>query len=131
MIGVRIGVVLLFVIAGVSKAVQDTLAHHYSTSVFKDATKFNYLFWNPKKSWMNKYKISDGELDLQKERFLGSTTFFVALTDAWHLFQLLHINSLIIGAAVAGNLMEWWVLILLVVVYRNIFELFYRWILRI
>jgi fatty-acid desaturase len=125
------GITLLFIVAGGSKAIQDTLAHHYSSSVFNDPY-FNELFWNPKKSWMNKYPIENGILNTRKEKFLGSTTVFVAFTDAWHLFQLLHINSLIAGTLLTGMYCtEWWVIIPFVVLYRTIFEVNYRWTLRI
>ena len=48
--------------------------------------KGNPLFWHKNKSWQNKWKNGDKK---QGERFWLSSTFFVAQTDAWHLFGVL------------------------------------------
>lgn len=81
--------ILLF-LAGISKAVQDTLVHHYSISVFPQNQQETTLgagpnFWNPELSWKNKYTNWDG--GIRTPRFPLSTTALVFLTDAWHLFQ--------------------------------------------
>lgn len=83
--------ILLF-LAGISDAVQDTLVHHYSTSIFPQNQQETTLgagpnFWNPELSWKNKYKDWDG--GIRTPRFPLATTALVFLTDAWHLFQFL------------------------------------------
>jgi hypothetical protein len=75
--------ILFFILAGISEGVMDTLQFHYHNSVFSKLD--NQLFWNPQNSWMNKYK--DGNPSMG-EKFWGSKTLFVGLTDAWHLFKL-------------------------------------------
>ena len=72
------------ILSAVCKAVKDTLQFHFYDSIFD---KCNHQFWNPDVSWKNKYK--DGEIGVPK--FCGSTTLFVWLTDAWHLFDMLGI----------------------------------------
>ncbi len=73
--------ILLLVLAGICVAVQDTLQHHYHSSIFR---RLNKQFWNPDLSWKNKYKNGDPILG---SRFPFSTTFLVFLTDGWHLFK--------------------------------------------
>ena len=97
--------VLLCIIAGVAKAVQDTVAHHFEGSIFNDRDKFNAKFWDARKSWLNKWDYSSG---VRKERFLGSSTIFVAFTDAWHAAQLFHINTLIIGIFIIGTTQDYY-----------------------
>ena len=81
--------IVLLIIAGIGKAVMDTLQFHFSTSVFKNLV-LNY-WWNPSISWRNKYKNKDPE---QGEAFLGSTTVFCFLTDAWHFAQFIYLRSI-------------------------------------
>ena len=78
---------LLLFVAHFCKGVGDDLQFHYSDTVF--ATWDNQRFWDPDRSWENKYATDDtGELIRPlRERFPGSSTVFVATTDAWHLLQ--------------------------------------------
>lgn len=75
--------ILLFILAGISEGVMDTLQFHYHTSKFSNFK--NHLFWDPHRSWRNKYKNGNPE---EGERFPFSTTLLVGFTDAWHLFKL-------------------------------------------
>lgn len=74
---------------------------------------YNYTgFWG-EKSWELKYKEGeDGTFQKPKdnlyyklfnikweERFLGSTTIFVSLTDGYHLLQMLFFKTLLISIA--------------------------------
>lgn len=52
-------------------------------------------FWNPVFSWLNKW----GKNDTTKERFWGSSTVFVFLTDGWHLCKFIMLNCVFIIAA--------------------------------
>jgi hypothetical protein len=78
----NIAVLFLLSISGICKAVMDTLQFHYDNSIFT-LYNFNNQFWNPKFSWRNKYSKHSQTV----ERFPLSTTIFVFITDAWHLFQ--------------------------------------------
>ena len=84
---------LLVLLAGVASAAHDVLVNWYDVSIF---AKFkNQQFFDPKKSWLNKYK------DFTKygtaPKFPGSTTVLVGFTDAFHLFQLIANFVLIAG----------------------------------
>jgi hypothetical protein len=84
-------------ISGAAEALMDTLQFHYDRSFF---TKLkNQNFWRPDLSWKNKWKGEDPQLG---ERFLGSSTLFVGLTDGWHLFKLVHNLFLFIGLLIVS-----------------------------
>jgi hypothetical protein len=82
----------LILLSGVSESIMDTLQFHYDLSIFKKMN--NQKFWNPILSWMNKWKNDDPK---NGEKFLGSSTIFVGVTDAWHLFKLIHNFTLFLG----------------------------------
>jgi len=82
-------IVLFIIIAGISKSIMDTINFKYEQSIFKGKEWFN-----PKESWKNKYKDRDPS---KGPAFPGSTTIFVWLTDAWHLFQMIMLSSLFIS----------------------------------
>ena len=75
--------IFLLILSGLSKAVKDTIEHHYLISIFQ---KLNPFFWNPSLSWLNKYKNKDQK---QGPAFWGSTTFLVWITDGWHLLDMI------------------------------------------
>jgi hypothetical protein len=119
-------------IFGVSKAVKDTLEHHYSQSVFASLPA---AFWNPAVSWKNKYQ--DWDAGDKHPAFAGADNILVSLTDAWHLFDLLGIVALIVAGLAAGRLVSlsarpgraWWIwgaFILLGGI--GVFHAFYTWI---
>jgi len=118
--------VLCVAAAAACEAVMDTLQFHYTHSVFFHFQ--NKRFWNPEESWRNKYRNAD---PLAGPRFPGSTTIFVGLTDAWHMFKLLRnafavLASFVLLYALIG---VWWALIYVVVsriVYGVIFTVLYR-----
>ncbi len=70
--------VVFSILSGISKAVMDLSE--------ESKIKGNPLFWHKNKSWQNKWKNGDKK---QGEKFWLSSTFFVAQTDAWHLFGVL------------------------------------------
>lgn len=80
-------VVVLFIIGsiGMFDAVKDTLAHHYSISIFAGKSS---AFWDANVSWCNKWM----NCEPGKERFLGSSTVFVFLTDGWHLMKFFQLR---------------------------------------
>ena len=63
----------LMVLSGASKGTADYLQFHYTGQS---------QFWNPDLSWRNKWKNGD---PAQGEKFPGSSTVFVSLTDGWHM----------------------------------------------
>lgn len=109
--------IVSLVLNGMSEAFMDKIQFHYHTSVFK---KLNPFFWNPEESWKNKYKS-----DLKTPRFFGSTTFFVSLTDGWHLMKLLF-NLTLAGALFTAFSSTWYWIAALLVIRRIIFELTFR-----
>lgn len=83
---------ILVALSGLSKAIQDTLAHHFTTSIF---SKLPHKFWDASTSWKNKYANYDaGDY---RDKFFLSSTLLVAFTDAWHLFDNLR-NLFLISA---------------------------------
>lgn len=70
-------------LGGVSDAISEELLHHYSL-VKEKFPNINDQFFDPSISWKNKYKNGD---EKQGDAFLGSSTIFVASTDAFHAFR--------------------------------------------
>ena len=68
--------ILLIVVAGITKSIQDILCFHADSSIFPTN-------WWPNNSWTNKYKNGNPN---DGPAFLFSTTIFVFLTDPWHFF---------------------------------------------
>jgi hypothetical protein len=120
-------VIICWTLAGICNAVMDVLAFKFKRSIFKN---LNESYWNPAKSWRNKYKSKNPILG---EAFLGSTTVFSFLTDAWHLFQFLS-NSFLALSVVFVFLglsdINWWqslvLFLLLKATWGSSFEIFYR-----
>lgn len=84
-------IIFLIIIASIADSVLDSLQFHYSISIFK---KFkNQQFFNPELSWKNKWKL-DEKGNIIGEKFLGSSTIFTSLTDAWHFFKFIMLTSL-------------------------------------
>ena len=51
-------------------------------------------FWNPRISWTNKWK--DGIRE-RGERFFKSSTWFVSITDGFHLVKAIHTVSIVLS----------------------------------
>lgn len=83
---------ILIFIAAFSNAVMDVLQHKFSSSVFKN---FNPKFWNPTISWTNKYRNGKKENGRKYPSFLSGVTD--TFSDAWHIFKLIFILSIITG----------------------------------
>ena len=121
---------IFIVLGGAAKGVLNIIQHKYKASIFADK---NELFWNPKKSWINKWdekRYSNGF----KEKFWGSSTIFVFVTDAWHFFQFIAYNFLAIGVFLIGSadllmIIKAILLVLALGLYKGVFELFYKYIL--
>lgn len=122
---------ILMCLAGICKAIQDTLQFHFHESVFYGAGRL--IFWNPEVIWKYKYKNGDPK---QGERFFGSSTIFVFATDGWHLFGM--INHFLIVAAIVlyspittikikvlSVLMDF---LIIKIAHQSVFHAFYTWI---
>lgn len=118
-----IATIVLVVGAGICNAVMDTLKHHYEASIFN---KYNENFWNPEKSWKNKWGW-DYNKGKPKPKYWGSTTFLVFTTDAWHLFQFLQLKCIFGALSLWTNISPYGIVdfIILHLVYTVIFEWFY------
>lgn len=131
-----IWILIALVLGGSCDAVMDTLRDHFPSSVFKNR---NPYFWNPEISWMNKWAkvpargVHDNIVDLKKERFFGSSTFLVWLTDAWHLFKMIRNTMIAASVAIALVGIGWHTIVYLIIiktVWSLMFELFYSKILE-
>ena len=73
-------VLALFYLSGAAYGITQGIMFHY-----KEYERYNLnpLFWNTAISWKNKYKIGS----TTEPAFFLSTTLFVWLTDAYHLFS--------------------------------------------
>jgi len=117
------------ILAGISNAVMDKLQFHWYKSIFANGTKYNKQFWDPEVSWKNKYK--PGLESYKYEKFKYSTTLLVFLTDAWHLFQMLHTLLLFVGISLiayfCNSFLELFLYVLLSrILYSLCFELFFK-----
>lgn len=78
-----ISVLACWMLSAVFAAIANILAFKFKSSVFQEKDP---NWWNPGKSWRNKYK---NKMAYQGPKFFASTTFLSFLTDAWHLMQFL------------------------------------------
>lgn len=132
MIVLIILVLVCWSLAAVCNAVMDVLAFKYKKSIFRN---WNPDFWNPSRSWRNKYKNKE---EPNGPAFFGSTTFLVFTTDAWHLFQFLSNSLIVLSIVLVFNHFAnpyWWINLAifagLKVVWGSMFEWFYSTIFRI
>ena len=66
--------------SGAIDGINQAISFHYDRVDAK--LHLNDAFWNPSVSWQRKYKQGNPE---KGERFFGSTTAFVFITDGYHL----------------------------------------------
>lgn len=93
--------------AGAFDGLNQALQFRYSG--FKKAfPKANDQWYDPSKSWRNKYKNGDPE---QGRKFFGSTSFFVGVTDAYHATRTLSngLNATAIVVKINDGKKKWWV----------------------
>ena len=132
MISLIIGIILVSV-SGTCKAIMDNLQFHYHKSIFKNnSNKYNQQFWDPTLSWVNKYK----EGSMTEPKFFGSTSYFVCLTDAWHLFQMFMFITLFVGVSITSYYCDSFIELLLKVIglrllFGILFTIFFNKILNV
>lgn len=106
-------VYILIIISAVAKAVMDVISEGKWSG-----------WWNKSESWRNKWKDGDPE---KGEKFFGSSTFLVWLTDGWHLFQAIFLYSLILGLLLfEGIFNPFWDFLIIAVGFGLVFEGAYR-----
>jgi hypothetical protein len=86
--------IFFIALAGICNSIMDTIQFKFIESIFSKYPKLRQ--WsNPTFSWKNKWKNGDPK---QGERFLGSSTMFVWVTDLWHFSQSLMITFFCLAA---------------------------------
>jgi len=116
-------IIILTVLFGVSKSICDT-----SECCFKNSklSKFNPNFWDKHKSWVNKWKNND---PINGEKFIGSSTVFVWVTDAWHIFNMLsYLSIFLIGIIISDITDNIYYITIPYLMCFVIFELSYRFL---
>ena len=88
---------------------------------------YKKTYWIKAFSWQNKYKNGDKK---HGEKFFGSTRWFVAFTDAWHLFGIIERIGFVITYTSVGyliNMNHWFAFMLFLYPFSMlIFHLFYN-----
>ena len=96
-------ILLLTLLVMMGFGIMDELAHHYN-SIKIPFIKNNPQFWDKSISWKNKWIIEYNKSLLivtSKEKFWGSSRWFVFLTDGWHLVQFISYQLLALAIAFA------------------------------
>lgn len=109
--------ILFLVIAGISEAIMDTLAHHFEESIF---SQLNPNYWNPVLSGGNKWLDGD---KTKGERFFMSSTLLVGFTEGWHLFKMIRTLSIFIGF----TFLIGWGSLFLMIAFKFTFTIFYKY----
>ena len=123
LIFVSIFIVVTIFIFGISKAICDVSECCFNNSKL---AKLNPLFWDKHKSWKNKW---NGGVAANGEKFFGSSTFLVWITDAWHLFNMLSYLSLFIAGYLTATYLDKWYLVIIPFPFGLIiFELIYKYL---
>jgi hypothetical protein len=91
--------ILFLVLAGMCNAIMDKINFHWDDSIFKGSK----LEWwaNPEVSYKNKWKNNSNSSG--GEKFPGSSTVFVWVTDLWHFAQSFMISFFVLGALFYGD----------------------------
>lgn len=78
--------VVFAIASGIFRAISNVISFRYADSIFS-----NNKFYDPTKSWKNKWKLTANGIPLiNQERFWGSSRWFVMFTDAWHFNEFMH-----------------------------------------
>ena len=112
--------IALCALAGAFRAVHDCLTHAPAA-----LAKWG-PFWDARTSWTLKYK--DYYHDPKTPRFWGSTTLFVALTDAWHFSNLLSWGCMDAAFLLAAWPAYHWYAVAAVVARRVVFQPLYAFL---
>jgi len=98
MMTILITLILLMVLAGISKSIMDTVDFRFNDSIFSKFKSEKVKMWfNQSQGWKNKYKDRDPD---KGPAFPGSTTALSWITDSWHFFQMIMLTSLQVAIAI-------------------------------
>jgi hypothetical protein len=120
-----ISIILVF-LAGILNASMDVVSSRWDKSIFKKKFIKYEKFFNPKISWLNKYKNGVPALG---EKFPLSSTSLVFLTDWWHLAKFLMIICLTTAIVFYTPIFGIIDLIIFYLTFSVTFEIFYSKIL--
>lgn len=113
--------IVLMIFAGICNSVMDVLKTRYNTSLFAKWKHQNWL--KPSLSWRNKWKDGDSK---KGEKFPGSSTVFVWITDFWHLAKMLMLVSIAFSIVFYSPIVKWWIdWFILYCAFTIPFEIFY------
>lgn len=120
---------ILIILAGFFNACMDVLKTRFDKSIFRNWPNQNWV--DPSISfpitWPNKWKDGDPS---SGEKFPGSSTFLVWITDFWHLCKMLMLLCIMFSIVFYNPLVNWWADILILYCSFTItFELFFSKIL--
>lgn len=118
-------IIFLVILAGLAKSIQDTLAHHWTGSIFERWSKLPTWFgrfvaaWAGPGSWENK--------NFPENRILRvlTRTVLVPFMDAWHAFGWVKYTSYQLAIALllpTGDHAHPWLLILLYVAFFKLIQ---------
>lgn len=117
--------IILMIFGGIFNACMDVLKHRYPISIFSNWKNQKWI--DPSLSWPNKWKNGDPD---QGEKFIGSSTFLVWLTDFWHFSKFMMLLCIMFAIVFYNSLVNWWVdIIILYCLFTITFELFFSKIL--
>jgi len=115
-------------LSGIADGLNQVVQFRY-VSFKKAFPGINDNWWNPKYSYNNKYK---GGIKSNGERFLGSSTVFVAVTDSYHFSRFLE-HFFMVGAIslnIGQTKKKWYIYALesatYLLIYRASFSLTYN-----
>jgi len=115
--------VILMILAGILNSCMDVLQFKYQNSIFKFWKSQQWI--DPSKSSQNKWKYDEFGM-WTGEKFFGSSTFLVFLTDFWHLCKFLMLLSISAAIIFYTPLVNWWIdILILYCSFTVTFELFY------
>lgn len=117
---------LLMILCGIFKSFMDISAHGkpfwFMPVQHWYYPKYNWWYMNQSAGW----KWKNGKDKTDGEKFFGSSTFAVGLTDFWHLAQFFFLNTMIAAIVLYEPLINWWADFLIYgVVMKGTFQLFY------
>lgn len=130
---------ILCALAGMLNATYEILFVGFKYSIFR---KLNPKYWDPYESWIYKWKYPLTVptkhwyyfkiYPRYEERFPYSSTIFVWLTDAWHLFKAIMLMCLMLAVVFYTPIVNTFVdFIMLYCVFTFTFTIFFDYILRI
>ena len=118
---------VLMILAGICNAIMDVLQFKFRISIFRCNRVQPWA--NPEISAVNKWKYDKDGICIG-EKFFGSSTFLVWLTDFWHLAKFLMLLFISASIIFYQPLINWYVdIFLMYCAFTITFELFFSKIL--